>query len=134
MSDYVKKMIDEFKEKGYKLDRKAETPAACDLFSPGTGEMLSETKREDFHMFVAKGLFAAKRARPDIQPTIAVLTTRVQGPTEGDWKKLIRLMKYLNGTKDLFLTLAANDLHVVCWYVDVSYAVNPNIKSHPGWS
>ena len=57
----------------------------------------------------------------------------MQGPTEGDWKKLIRLMKYLNGTKDLFLTLAANDLHVVRWYVDVSYAVHPNFKSHTGW-
>ena len=72
-------------------------PAACDLFSPGTGEMLNDEKREDFHTFVAKGLFASKRAQPDIQPTITVLTTRVKGPTDGDWKKLMRLMKYLKG-------------------------------------
>ena len=103
------------------MDGKAETPAACDLFSPGTGEMLNDAKREDFHTFVAKGLFATKRARPDIQPTIAVLTTRVKGPTEGDWKKLMRLMKYLNSTPDLFLTFAADDLLVVRWYVNVSY-------------
>ena len=66
MSDYVKRMIEEFNDRGYKLDRKAETPAVCDLFPPGTGEMLNDTKDEDFHTFVAKGLFAAKRARPDI--------------------------------------------------------------------
>ena len=75
--------------------------------------MLNEEKREDFHTFVAKGLFASKRARPDIQLTIAVLTTRVKGPTDGDWKKLMQLMKYLNGTQDMVLTLAANDPHVV---------------------
>ena len=95
--------------------------------------MLSNKKQEDFHTFVAKGLFASKRAHPDIQPTIAVLTTRVKGPTDGDWKKLMRLMKYLNGTQDMVLTLAANDLHVVKWYVDMSYAVYPNFKSHTGY-
>ena len=42
-------------------------------------------------------------------------------------------MKYLNGTQNMMLTLAANDLHVVKWYVDVSYAVHPNFKSHTGW-
>ena len=123
-------MIEDFREK-YKLDGVTETPAACDLFSPGTGEMLNEEKREDFHTFVAKGLFASKRARPDIQPTIAVLTTRVKGPTDGDWEKLIRLMKYLNGTQDMVLTLAANDLHVVKWNVDMLYAVHPNFKVIP---
>ena len=102
MNIYIKQMIEEFWEK-YKLDGVAETPAACNLFSPGTGEMLSDEKREDFHKFVAKGLFASKRAQPDIQPTIAVLTTRVKGPTEGDWKKLMRLMEYLNGTQDIEL-------------------------------
>ena len=61
MNIYVKQMIEEFWEK-YKLDGVAKTPAACDLFSPGTGEMLNNEKREDFHTFVAKGLFASKRA------------------------------------------------------------------------
>ena len=42
-------------------------------------------------------------------------------------------MKYLNGTQDMMLTLAATDLHMVKWYVDVSYAVHPNFKSHTGW-
>ena len=112
MCIYIKQMIEEFQEK-HKLDRVAEIPVACDLFSPGSGEMLSDEKREDFHTFIAKGLFASKRARPDIHPTIAVVTTRVKGPVDGDWKKLMRLMKYLNGTQDMVLTLVANDLHVV---------------------
>ena len=42
-------------------------------------------------------------------------------------------MKYLNGTSSLVLTLAADNLRVVRWYVDVSYAVHPDFKSHSGW-
>ena len=75
MSDYIIRTIDEFREKGYKLDGTAETPAGNDLFSASVGELLQGEKKEDFHTFVAKGLFAAKRARPDIQPTIAALST-----------------------------------------------------------
>ena len=48
---------------------------------------------------VAKALFLSKRACPDIQPTVAVLCTRVQEPNESDWNKLTRLMKYLNDTR-----------------------------------
>ena len=113
MSEYIEQTIKEFREKGYKLDGTSETLAGNDLFSTGSGEILNGRLKDDFHTFVAKGLFAAKRARRDIQPTIAVLTTRVKEPTEGDWKKLIRLMKYLNGTSKMVLTLLVNDLHVV---------------------
>ena len=37
MSDYMKLMVEEFQEKGYKLDGTSETPAGNDLFSPGLG-------------------------------------------------------------------------------------------------
>ena len=72
-------------------------------------EKLLESERADvFHTIVAKGLFVVKRARPDIMMTIAFLCTRVRGPTEDDWKKLVRLIRYLNGTAELCLTLAAD--------------------------
>jgi hypothetical protein len=83
-------------------------------------------------MMVAKALFLCKRARPDIQPTIAVLCTGVKGPNEADWEKLVRLMKYLNGTRELKLTLSADNLHCIKWYVDASFAVHPDYKSHTG--
>ncbi len=41
-------------------------------------------------------------------------------------------MKYLNGTKKLCLTLKADNLRVVKWYVDASFALHPNFKSHTG--
>jgi hypothetical protein len=45
---------------------------------------------------------------------------------------LMRVMKYLNGTRSEYLTLSADDLRVVKWYVDASFAVHPDFKSHTG--
>jgi hypothetical protein len=56
----------------------------------------------------------------------------VKQPNESDWQKLIRLMKYLNGTRDDKLILSADKLNVVKWYVDTSFAVHPDFKSHTG--
>ena len=41
-------------------------------------------------------------------------------------------MKYLNGTRTNKLTLAADNLHVIKHYGDVSFAVHPDFKSHTG--
>ena len=41
-------------------------------------------------------------------------------------------MKYLNGTRDLILTLSADKLNCIKWYVDASFAVHPDFKSHTG--
>jgi hypothetical protein len=110
----------------------AKTPAAHSLFNLGTGMKLDTKRSEIFHTFVAKGLFLCKRARPDIQQAISVLCTRVKNPNQSDWEKLMKVMKYLNGTRSEFLTLSADDVRVVKWYVDASFAVHPDFKSHTG--
>ena len=50
-------------------------------------------------------LFAANRARQDIQTAMSFLTTQVQAPDEDDWGKLKRVQKYLNSTRYLKLIL-----------------------------
>jgi len=77
----------------------ANTPAANNLFYKGIGKKLDNVKSEQFHTTVAKALFVAKRARPDILPTVSVLTTRVRNPNVSDRNKLIRLLKYINATR-----------------------------------
>jgi hypothetical protein len=42
----------------------------------------------------------------------------------------MRMLKYLNGTKEEVLFLSADDLHVIKWYVDASFAVHGDFKSH----
>ena len=93
------------------------------LLDIGTGKLLDKAKSEVYHTTVAKGLFLCKRSRPDIQPTFSALSTRVKSPTESDWKKLIKMLEYLKGTSKLCLRLKADNLKVVKWYVDASFAV-----------
>jgi hypothetical protein len=99
MTKYVENMLNNFPVKLGKKDV-AKTPSGDNLFNLGTGAKLDTKRAEIFHTFVAKGLFLCKRARPDIQQAISVLCTRVRDPNQADWEKLMRVMKYLNGTKE----------------------------------
>jgi hypothetical protein len=58
----------------------------------------------------------------------------VKNPNKDDWKKLHRLLKYINGTREDKLILAADNLHIIKWYVDAAFAVHPDFKSHTGGS
>jgi hypothetical protein len=129
MVDYMKKFVDEFP---YPITGTAHTPAAEDLFAEGKGPALDQSKAQVFHTWVAKALFACKRARPDIHPPTTLLCTRVKTPLESEWEKLICLLKYVNGTRDDVLRLKADSLQVIKWYVDASFAVHPDFKSHTG--
>jgi hypothetical protein len=131
MSEYISNMIDEFPME-FKVNDISPTPATEDLFAEGKGPKLAKEQAEIFHTFVAKGLFACKRARPDIHTAIALLCTRVKSPNHDDWVKLVRLMKYLNGTREDKLILSTDNLHVIKWYVDASFAVHVDMKSHTG--
>ena len=64
----------------------------------------------------------------------AVLSTRVKKPYESDWKKLKRLLMYLNGTRGKFLTLRIDELgiSIIKRFIDASFAVHPDFKSHTG--
>jgi hypothetical protein len=131
MVDYITNMVEEF-PMDFKPTDTAPTPATDDLFAEGDGPKLAKDKAEQFHTFVAKGLFACKRARPDIHTAIALLCTRVKSPNQDDWNKLVRLIKYCNGTRQNKLILSTEDLHVIKWYVDSAFGVHPDLKSHTG--
>ena len=53
-------------------------------FAKGHGKKSNPEGSEMFHCIVAKGLFICKRARPDVQQTIAGLCARVKEPHESD--------------------------------------------------
>ena len=112
MDDYVEKMLDGFSVK-FKSTDTALSPASNTLMEVGQSKLLGKNQAEEFHTNAAKCLFLCKRARPDVKPTTAVLATRIQKTNENDWKKLIRLLKYINGTRKYHLTLSADNLRVV---------------------
>ena len=67
-----------------------------------------------------------------MQPMIAQLCTQVQEPNEGDWTKLLKLMKHLNGTKESVLVLSTQNLKCIKWHVDAALAVHLDCESHTG--
>ena len=95
-------------------------------------ELLDPTQAELFHHLMAKLLFLCKWAWPDLQTAVTFLTTQVKGPDTDDYKKLGCALCYLHGVPDLALTLQANDMHIVKWWVNTSFAVHPDMKSHTG--
>jgi hypothetical protein len=130
MTDYVKGMLEGLPSD---MDGKAATPAANHLFEvKQEPELLCESAADMFHHNVAKLLFLCKRARPDIQTAVAFLCTRVKAPDTDDYKKLARVMRYLRGTVDMPLILEADDTHIIKWWVDASFAVHDDMKSHTG--
>ena len=131
MKKYVRNMLDDFPIK-FGKDDTVPMPAANNLLEVRNGILLSKAQKEQFHSTVAKGLFLTKRARPYICTVIAILNKRVKEPTESDWAKLVPMMKYLHSTWWFTLTLTAEDITMVRWMVDVSFAVHPDFKIHTG--
>jgi hypothetical protein len=93
---------------------------------------LSQERAEHFHSIVAKLLYICKRCRLDIQNAVAFLTTRVSKPDEDDWRKLKRVLQYLRGTLDDKLILGCVDIGKMKSFVDASFAVHMDMKSHTG--
>ena len=111
----------------------AETPAKSDLFQVRPdAEQLGDDQREQFHSTMAKIMYLAKRVRPDLLVAVAFLVRRVQSPDVDDWEKMCRLVKYIRSTQGLCIQLSATDHISVTAYVDASFAVHPDYKSHTG--
>ena len=131
MTDYIDTILE-----GSPADMKgtSPTPAANHLFTVNEScpTYLSPAQSEMFHHMVAQLLFLCKRARPDIQTAVSFLCTRVKRPDTDDYRKLARVIKYLRGTKKLPLTLEASDTKLMSWWVDASYGVHHDMKSHTG--
>ena len=128
MKEYVEKLL---QETPYDMEGNARTPAAIHLFNVNDGaEKLTEDKAQLFHHIVAKLLYLCRRTRQDIQTAVAFLCTRVKSPDKDDYKKLARVIQYLRATKDITLSIEPNNSPK--WWVDSSYAVHPDMKSHTG--
>ena len=71
-------------------------------------------------------------ARPDIQVPVSYLTSRVTKAAEDDWKKLKRMLQYINATINMKMTLLVDDLRIIKTWVDALYATHNDMKSHTG--
>jgi len=63
---------------------------------------------------------------------VAFLCTRVKAPTEEDYKKLTRVIRYLRSIIHLPLLIGWDESGVLTWSVDAAFAVHEDMRSHTG--
>jgi hypothetical protein len=80
----------------------------------------------------SKLLYVAIRARVDLLLPVAFLCTRVSKSTVQDQSKLKRVLEYIKGTMGTEYIIGADSLGKLRTWVDASYAVHPDMKSHTG--
>ena len=96
MSKQIEESIEAF---GEKLKCNASSPAVKHLHTVSELSIeLDEEKSNVFHSIVTNLLHTCKRGRPDIEPTVYFLCTRVSKSTEEDWEKLKLLILFLQQT------------------------------------
>mgnify|MGYP001951138350 CR=1 FL=1 len=86
MQYYVQAIVEDFEHEYGEFTKRgnAETPHTATLFTVNESPTLVDKRQNDFHAYVARALFLCKRARPDVQPTVSFLITRVKEPTKQD--------------------------------------------------
>ena len=77
--------------------------------------LLPEEQARSFHRTTAQLIFLCKSARPDIEPLVSFLTTRVKQPDEDDWGKLNHGLVYLKRTLYMKWHLTADSLSMIQW-------------------
>ena len=132
MSKYIKKIYKDFPEE---IKSAKGTPVAKHLFNvreDNLDKMIPNEQEQAFHHTTAQLLFLCTHAQPDIKTAVSFLCTRYKTPDEDNWGKLKRVLKYLYGTRHMKLCLTVDSLHTLPWWVDASYAVHWDSRSHTG--
>jgi hypothetical protein len=134
MTDYVKGICTDFDE--LEIEPRltpTKYPWDADLFKvKGSSPLLQKKKAEVFYTYTMKSLFVAKRARQDIAPAVAFLSTRVKAPTEQDWFKLKKMLRFLKATLNDKPRFEVDNMKNIYWHLDASFAVHHDMKSHTG--
>jgi len=98
-------------------------PARADLFYVDESQPLVDEKRQQlFHRLVYRLIYCTCRGQKDLQIAISFLSKRHLVCNEHDYGKL----RYLKAV------ISISDIERLITFVDVSYAVHMNMRSHMG--
>ena len=131
MENYVREVLKGCED----IEGTSDSPAHSNLFSVlpvSTSALLGDKDKERFHSVVAQLLYLSKRVRPDLLVAVSFLTKRVLCPQQDDWTKLKRAIQYLRKTNNLGMVLEGSDTIGILAFVDASYGVHSDMKSHSG--
>ena len=78
-------------------------------------------------------MYLSTRTRLDIAFAVSALASRAENPKESDWNRLVHLARFLNGTKDDFLTYKYGGTVDISAFVDASLMTHRDMRSHTGY-
>ena len=133
MKKQLNKLITDFEKEYGCLDNEVSSPGNRQLFNiKMDAEQLDEKRSKDFHSITAALLYLMKRVRPDIETAISFLMRRVSKSDVDDWWKLKRVLAYLKNSIDDVRVVGATSLTEILSWIDASFAVHSDMKSHTG--
>jgi len=129
MESYLQDTIDKFGEEPLA----ASTPARSDLFIVNEDSpLVDESRRRLFYKLVYRLIYVTGRGRKDLELAISFLAERANVCNEGDYCKLRRLIHYIYYAINLKTIIGIDNITRMVTFIDASYAIHPNIRSHTG--
>ena len=113
-------------------DSSEDTPCNRNIMDPSSPEEENADPKA-FKSAVMKLMFLSTRTRPDIAFAVSALSSRSVVPKKSDLNRLHRIFRYLNGTKDAFMTFKAGGSVSLSVFVDASFMTHADMKSHTGY-
>ena len=109
-------------------------PATSNLLHHADGhEDMSPADGTKYLSLAMKIMFVAVRCRPDVLFATTILAARCQNPTVEDYNRLLKIIKYLNGTKDQVLTFRSDIPINPRMFIDASFQTHRDAKGHSGF-
>jgi hypothetical protein len=125
---YILRFLESVNVKGLKSTR---APSAPDLLAPSSHAPLCDPS---LYKSLIGSLIYTLRTRYDIQQEVVHLASKSAQPTDADLAKVVLVLRYLSGTPRLGPTYYTMQGAVLKCYVDCSYGVHEDGRSHYGFS
>jgi hypothetical protein len=119
--------------KKYKMDKLTKypsTPACEDLADSDDDSYPTGTK--DYLSLVMSLMYLARFTRPDINFAVSYLATKSSAPTEQQYNRLLRVLRYLAGTSEVGLSFSSSAPFKPAIYADASHHLYPEGHGQQG--
>ena len=128
MKEYIKKIL-----KDNNIINVKSTPGLKDDYKFDETKKVSDNSRvKYFHTNVAKLLYLAMKIRTDIITQVSNLCSFVNNPTEKNFRQLIRILEYLNGTTNYGIKFTGGGEMILSAYGDAAFMLHCDVISRGG--
>ena len=114
------------------LKKAPETPAMVETFTE-VDEKAENFNPSKYLSLIMSLMFIARFTRPDVLFVVSFLATRCKNPTVSDWKKALRILCYLSGTRNEGLVYKADVKFSPAICADASHHLYPEGHGQQGF-